>query len=116
MKIHGIAGISADQLKFELERGGRFVIFQYAISVIVMSFRRPSDVYFIRSGEGTASKSIGFTILTLLAGWWGIPFGPIFTIQCLLTNLRGGKDVTGQILGSLNNRKAAAQPVAAPLG
>ena len=41
MKINGIQGMAADQLNFELQRGGRFVVFQYAISVIVMSFRRP---------------------------------------------------------------------------
>ena len=111
MRILGIEGMTPDQLNFELQRGGRFVIFQYAISVVVVSFRRPSNVYFIRASESTTSKSIGFTILTLLAGWWGIPFGPIFTVQALVTNFRGGKDITKQIVASLNKPAAAAQPV-----
>jgi len=68
MKIHGMEGMSADQINFELKHGGRFVIFQYAVSALVVSFRRPSDVHFIRAGENTASKSIGFTLLTLAAG------------------------------------------------
>jgi hypothetical protein len=116
MKVHGIEAMSPDQLNFELQRGGRFVIFHYAISIIVLSFRRPSAVYFIRSGESTLAKSIGFTILTLLVGWWGIPFGPIFTIQALVTNSRGGKDVTRQVLASLSKPKTAAQPDAVPIG
>ena len=52
-KIIGIEGMTPEQLNFELQRGARFVMFQYAISVIVMSFRRASDVYFIRAGEST---------------------------------------------------------------
>ncbi len=115
MKIHGIEGMTGDQINFELQRGGRFVIFQYAISILVLSFRRPSSVYFIRAGEGTISKSIGFTLLTLLADWWGIPFGPIFTVQALLTNCRGGKDVTRQIAGSFKKPAPRAEPVAAAI-
>lgn len=116
MKINGIQGMAPDQLNFELQRGGRFVIFQYAISVIVMSFRRPSSVYFIRSGESTVSKSLGFTLLTLIAGWWGIPFGPIFTIQAVVTNCRGGKDVTQQVLNALNKPKTASPVAPVPVG
>jgi hypothetical protein len=104
MEIRGIEGLTADQINFELQRGGRFVIFQYAVSVLVMSFRRPSSVYFVRAGENTISKSIGFTLLTLVAGWWGIPWGPIYTIQSLTTNLRGGKNVTKQIVDAMNTR------------
>jgi hypothetical protein len=115
-KIHGIEGMTPAQLNFELQRGARLVIFQYAISIIVMSFRRASDVYFIRAGESTTSKSIGFTLLTLVAGWWGIPFGPIFTIQALVTNCRGGKDVTKEIAASLAKPAPASRPASVPVG
>ena len=108
MKILGIEGLTPDQLNFEIQRGGKFVFFQYAISLVVVSFRRNSDVYFIRSEEATTSKSIGFTLLTLLLGWWGIPWGPIYTIQVLKTNFQGGKDVTKQIVASFH------APVPAP--
>jgi hypothetical protein len=29
-----------------------------------------------------------------VAGWWGIPWGPIYTVQSLWVNLRGRHDVT----------------------
>src|SRR5580692_6314429 len=108
MKIVGIEALTRDQLNFELQRGAKFVVFQYAISIIVASFRRGSDIHFIRAGESTTSKSIGFTLLTALLGWWGIPWGPIYTIQALSTNLQGGKDVTQQVVASFNAPAAAA--------
>jgi hypothetical protein len=62
-----------------------------------MSFRRSSDAYYIRAGESAVSKGLPWTLLTLAAGWWGIPWGPIFSIQSLVTNFKGGKDITKEI-------------------
>ena len=100
-------------MNFELQRGGRFVVFQYTISVIILTFRRSSDIYFIRADEGTAGKSIPFTLLTLVAGWWGIPWGPIFTVQSVVNNFRGGKNVTKEVIAGFNQRAAA--PVVRPV-
>jgi len=44
MKIVGIDGMSPDRLQFELQRGAKLVFYQYAISILVLSFRRSSDV------------------------------------------------------------------------
>jgi hypothetical protein len=99
-KIVGIENMSVDELNHELQRGGKFVIFEYCISIIIMTFKRPTDVYFIRAGEGTVGKSIGFTLVSLVVGWWGIPWGPIYTIGSLFTNLSGGKNVTNEVIAS----------------
>ena len=101
MQIKGLEGLSGEEIQSALDRGGKFVIFEYTISVILMTFKNPSDIYFIRPGEGTTGKSIGFTILTLVLGWWGFPWGPIYTIAALVTNLGGGKDVTADVLNSM---------------
>jgi len=100
-KIQGLDGMSNEQVRFELERGGRFVLFQYCVSVIVVTFKRPSPIYFIRAGESAVGKGIGFTLLTLVAGWWGIPWGPIYSVQSIYRNLSGGKDVTKEIAAAL---------------
>ena len=102
MVIKGIEGMTAGEIEHELQRGGRFVIFHYTISILVMTFRRPSDVYFVRAGESAVAKSLGFTLITLVAGWWGIPWGPIYTIGSFITNFKGGKDITQQVLASMN--------------
>jgi len=93
--------MSADQLRFEIRRGAKLVYYQYAISILVMSFRRASSIYFIPAGENAIAKGLPWTGLSLLAGWWGIPWGPIWTVQALVTNFRGGKDVTAEIAGRL---------------
>ena len=89
MKIVGAENMSPDQMRFEIQRGAKLVYFQYAISVLVMSFRRSSNIYFIPAGEGMLGKSLPWTFLSLIAGWWGIPWGPIWTIQALITNFQG---------------------------
>ena len=111
MKIHGIEGMSFGQIEREVSRGAKFVTFMWCISIIIMTFRRGTDVHFIRAGQGSLGKSIGWTLLTLIVGWWGFPWGPIYSLQALFTNLKGGKDVTSEILAAL---PAAAQ--SAPRG
>jgi hypothetical protein len=107
-KIQGIAGLSQSEIDFELQRGAKFVLFQYCVSIVILTFKRSSDVYFIRSGESASAKGLPFTLLSLVAGWWGIPWGPIYTVQSVYNNLQGGKDVTQQVRNSLRAPAAAA--------
>jgi hypothetical protein len=103
MAIVGLDNMSVDELNSELQRGAKFVVYYYCISLLVVTFRRASDIHFIRPGESSVSKGWPWTLLTLVAGWWGIPFGPIFSIQSIFVNLRGGKDVTNDIVVKLSS-------------
>jgi hypothetical protein len=114
MKIEGIAGMSPDEIRFEVQRGARFIFFYYSVSVLVMSFRRASPVYFIRAGETALSKGLPWTLLTLVAGWWGIPWGPIYTVQSLVVNFKGGKDVTAELSARLQPAAGAPNPRQVP--
>ena len=102
MKIVGIDGMTGSQLQQELERGGRFVVFQYCISILVLTFRRSSNVYFLPGGASAVGKAAPFTLISLLLGWWGIPWGPIWTVGSIVTNLRGGKNVTADVVRALS--------------
>ena len=102
MKIKNITGLTAADLEKEISDGGRFVYFAYTISLLFVTFRDVSGVYLIRSGEGTAGKSLLFTLVTFLVGWWGIPWGPKFTMQAIRINLKGGKDVTNEVMDVVN--------------
>jgi hypothetical protein len=51
--------------------------------------------------------------LSLIVGWWGIPWDPIYTIGSVYKNLTGGIDVTGDVLNSWNQQTIEAAPVAA---
>src|SRR5262245_3235079 len=99
--------MSSEEIDLEIRRGGKFVVFLYTISIVILTFRRGSDVYFVKSGESAVGKGLSYTLLTLLAGWWGIPWGPIYTIGSVVTNLSGGKDVTSEIVAGLGRAAAA---------
>src|SRR6476619_2885340 len=100
MKITGIEGLSDAQIHAEVQHGAKFVIYQYCISILILTFKRPSDIHFIRPGQSAVSPGIGFTVLSALLGWWGIPWGPIYTVQSIWLNSHGGRDVTAQIMSS----------------
>ena len=109
MKIQGAEGMSSDQLRFELQRGARIVCYHYCVSIVVMTFRRSSGACFIPAGESAVSKGLPWTLLTLVMGWWGIPWGPIFSIQSLVVNFQGGKDLTKDISDAM---RLAVPPLA----
>lgn len=101
-KIIGLEEIqTGGHLQMELQKGGKFVMYQYCISLLVVTFRRSSNIYFIRSEDNAIVRGIPFTLLSLVLGWWGIPWGPIYTIASVWTNFSGGKDVTKEVLASM---------------
>lgn len=102
MKIVGLDGMTSEQLQQELAQGARFVIFEYCISVFILTFKRPSSIYYIQPGANSIGKSWPFILMSLFAGWWGIPWGPIWTIASLITNLGGGRDVTPEVVSALS--------------
>ena len=101
-KIVGLEDIkSGGELQQEIQQGWKFVMYQYCISLLFITFKRSSNVYFISHEQNAVVKGLPFTLLALLLGWWGIPWGPIYTIQSLWVNLKGGKDVTQEVLASM---------------
>ena len=105
-KIVGFEDIkSTAQLQQEIQQGAKFVMFQYCISLLLVTFKRWSKIYFISHEENAMVKGLPFTLLTFVLGWWGIPWGPIYTIQTLWINLRGGKDLTKEFAASMTSQK-----------
>lgn len=101
MKILGIDNMTSEQLEQAIRDGGKFVMYQYCISIVIMTFKRPSDIYFVPAGASRIKPGMVLTLISLVFGWWGIPWGPIYTIGSLVTNLGGGRDVTSEVLVSL---------------
>lgn len=106
--IQGLEGMTDADLARELDRGGKFVVFEYCISIVIMTFKRPTSIRFVRAGEGTFMASLPYTLISFLFGWWGIPWGFIYTPWAIFTNLTGGRDVTGDVLAQM---QAGAEPV-----
>lgn len=102
-QIQGIEGLSLSDINEEIQKGGKFVNYTYCISILIMTFKRPTDIYFIRANQNATVKGLPFTFLSLFLGWWGIPWGPIYTIGAIGSNLTGGKDITTEILEHFMN-------------
>jgi hypothetical protein len=102
VEIKGVGLMHAGEINFELDRGARFVVFPYCVSVLVMTFKRTSKIYFLKPSDSAFIKGLPFNMISFVAGWWGIPWGPIWTAGALATNLRGGKNVTAEVINSLN--------------
>ena len=105
MTVKGIEGLSDAEFAMELERGAKFVVYQYCISIVVMTFRRPSAINFVRSGQSAAARGAMYTLISLILGWWGIPWGPIYTTGSIFNNMKGGTDVTGEVLAAMQRRE-----------
>lgn len=101
IKIKGMDDMTPSEIKRELESGARFVLYQYTISIVVMTFKRSSSIYFIKAGHNPLIPGLKFTFLSLLFGWWGIPWGPIYTIGSVFKNLTGGVNVTEEVIQAM---------------
>ena len=109
-QIQNIDGLTFKDLQDEIDRGGKFVMFTYTISILVMTFKRPTDIYFIRGHESVLKYSGQYLLITALFGWWGFPWGPIYSIQSI-SHAFGNKDITKEVMASLINTANKAEPV-----
>lgn len=82
----------------DIQLGGRYVRFSYAISLIRITFQCHSGAIYIAPGKSARLRSTPYTLITLLLGWWGIPWGPIYSIGAIATNLQGGVDITDDVI------------------
>jgi hypothetical protein len=78
--------------------GERLVFYEYCVSLVFITLRRPSRLYRVPADSWGLLPGLRYTLLTLLAGWWGIPWGFIYTPLVLLTNLSGGREITAEEL------------------
>jgi hypothetical protein len=72
---------------------GRLVYYEICISLIFLTLRRPTAIHELAPGESGVLRGLPYTVLTALFGWWGIPWGFIYTPLALWTNLSGGREL-----------------------
>ena len=100
--------MTLEELNNEIENGARFVIFTYTFSIIFLTIRRPTkDIYFVKNEELPIKYGYPFLLISILFGWWGIPFGLIYTPMSIYDAFCG-KDVTEEVYNSLY--EAMVQP------
>lgn len=99
--IRGIEGLSTADVHAQVEQGARFVVYSYCISVLVMTFKRSSAIHFVRAGESRVAAGLPYTLLSCVLGWWGFPFGLIYTPWAIIENFGGGRDVTNELMNAV---------------
>jgi DnaJ domain len=66
----------------------RAIVFGYVVSVIVATMRRTiGGVFCTTCARRAAFKA---SLISGLVGWWGVPWGPIYTLKSIWTNALGG--------------------------
>jgi hypothetical protein len=81
--------------------GKRFVVYQYAVSMIVLSTLHVSPYEVLGAADRRFVRGLKYSAMSFLAGWWSIPHGPIFTIVSIVRNCRGGVDLTPAVRAAL---------------
>jgi hypothetical protein len=76
--------------------GERLVFYEYCISLLFISLRRPTALVRLRRGQRGWIKGLPYTLVSLLFGWWCVPWGFIYTPLVLWTNLSGGREITAE--------------------
>lgn len=104
LSITGLEGMTEGELREDLKRGGRFVIYHYCVSAVVVTFKKANGIQYVRSSQSRFAAGAGCTLTSLALGWWGIPWGVIYTISCVVGNSTGGTDVTDKVLQALGWR------------
>ncbi len=67
----------------------RLIRYQWCISIIIITLTRGSSFH---AEEDKAAPLILSNLITLFGGWWGIPWGPIRSVQCFIENFKAEKD------------------------
>lgn len=67
----------------------RFAVFPYAMSFLLVTIRRGSGGLYCSSCR--RNEALKWGGLSMILGWWGVPWGPIYTLQSIGTALTGGR-------------------------
>jgi len=70
----------------------RVSVFLYIVSILIATFRIPKVHILCRRCRLQAG--ILANLVTLIFGWWGFPWGPLYSLYALFINLFGGEKPT----------------------
>jgi hypothetical protein len=102
--LGGSRPLFPDEIRARIASGARLVRFEYCFSLLFFTLRRQSLVYVTNSWQERYLRGLGYSVLALLLGPWGVPWGPIWTPWAVWVNLTGGVDETDAVLSQLQSR------------
>lgn len=91
-----------EDLRREIENGGRFIMFPYTISILAMPLSFFSPAILVKKGESIRKYQWRYNLISSIFGWWGIILGPLATVKSIRSTCKGGVDVTDDVMLNLN--------------
>jgi hypothetical protein len=104
-QIKNLGHLSLDEIRAEVDRGARFIVFAYTISFFISYRRLHSPVFFLIPGKWPIIYGYPYLLLSLIFGWWRFPLGPLYTLMDMFEAFRG-KDFTHEVLYALETNTA----------
>ncbi|WP_200266643.1 hypothetical protein [Luteolibacter pohnpeiensis] len=101
---HEEASLHPDVIDFleRVKRGERVITIPYVLSILILTLQRSmGGIHYVNSSNWPMGRIIIATIVTSIFGWWGLPFGPIFSLISLYYLWFGGRDQTRTMLKSM---------------
>jgi hypothetical protein len=104
----GSRPLFAEEIRTRVAAGARLVRFEFCVSALVFTVRRQSAVYLTDSWQSRYLRGLWYSVVAVLLGPWGVPWGLVYTPWAVWVNLTGGVDETDAILAWLDSREQAA--------
>jgi hypothetical protein len=109
LNLRGTRPLFDEELRTRVTAGARCVRFEFCFSLLFVTIRRQSAVYLTQSWEQRYIWGLWYSVLALLLGPWGIPWGLLWTPWAVWVNTTGGADCTDEILALLDSSPQVAQ-------
>ncbi len=111
--IRGSRPLFGEELRTRIAAGARCVRFEYCLSAFVVTLRCQSPVYLTNSWQERYLRGLWYSLLALLLGLWGVPWGLVWTPWAVWVNATGGVDCTEAVLAWLDTPRTGP-PVVQP--
>lgn len=83
--VRGYAYYNEKEMDINME----IVQFETCMSFLFISSRMSSRFY-IKGYHNTKLIGSIYSLIAIIFGWWGLPWGPIYTIKSIVKNTKGG--------------------------
>jgi hypothetical protein len=110
--LAGSRPLFPEEIRSRVAAGARLVRFEICLSFLFVTIRRQSPLYITESWQDRYLRGFCYSVLALVLGLWGVPWGLIWTPRAIWINLTGGVDETEQALAAIEtiDKSAGSEP------
>lgn len=90
-----------EEIRTRVGAGSRLVRFEFCFSFLFVTVRRQSSLFLTESWQERYLRGLAYSLVAVLLGPWGVPWGPIWTGWAIWVNLTGGVDETEEVMKEL---------------